>query len=165
MFRLHAILHDAAGATRTNSGKSLGFCYMIGWGSNSCLLGHVTGLLFCLYVKLFLLSVFKSVHFWSSISFEAECCIVLDIELADKSVSKELGVFKDGIVQGYWFRPPKMYQPTKQGVWCRRKLQRVVWNSGCLDYSELPNIFHSDVKGEHFATRTETCKFLASLMD
>ena len=30
---------------------------------NSCLLGHVTGLLFCLYVKLFLPSFFNSVDF------------------------------------------------------------------------------------------------------
>ena len=63
MFRLHAILHDAAGAVRTHFGKGLGYCYMIGRGPNSCLLGHVTGLLFCLYVKLFLPSIFNSVDF------------------------------------------------------------------------------------------------------
>ena len=48
VFRLHAILHDAAGAVRAHSGKGLGYCYIIGRGPNSCLLGHVTGLLFCL---------------------------------------------------------------------------------------------------------------------
>ena len=63
IFRLHAILHDAAGAVRANSGKGLGYCYMIGRGPNSCLLGHVTGLLFCLYVKIFLPSIFNSVDF------------------------------------------------------------------------------------------------------
>ena len=52
VFRLHAMLHDAAGAVRTHSGKGPGYCYMIGRGPNFCLLGHVTGLLFCLYVKL-----------------------------------------------------------------------------------------------------------------
>ena len=46
VFRLHAILHDAAGAVRAHSGKEPGYCYMIGRGPNSCLLGHVTGLLF-----------------------------------------------------------------------------------------------------------------------
>ena len=61
--RLHAILHDAAGAVRTHSGKRPGYCYMIVRGPNSCLLGHVTGLLFCLYVKLFLPSIFNSVNF------------------------------------------------------------------------------------------------------
>ena len=63
VFRLHAILHDAAGAVRAHSGKSAGYCYMIGRGPNSCLLGHMTVLLFCLHVKLLLLSIFKSVNF------------------------------------------------------------------------------------------------------
>ena len=63
VFRLHAILHDAAGAVRAHSNKGPGYCYMIGRGPNSCLLGHVTGLLFCLYVKIFLPSIFNSVDF------------------------------------------------------------------------------------------------------
>ena len=63
VFRLHAKLHDAAGAVRSQSGKGPGYCYIIGRGPNSCLLGHVTGLLFCLYVKLFLPSIFNSVDF------------------------------------------------------------------------------------------------------
>ena len=45
VFRLHAILHDAAGSVRTHSCKGPGYCYMIGRGPNYCLLGHVTGLL------------------------------------------------------------------------------------------------------------------------
>ena len=68
VFRLHAVLHvaalhDAAGAVRAHSGKGPGYCDKIGRGPNSCLLGHVTGLLFCLYVKLFLPSIFNSVDF------------------------------------------------------------------------------------------------------
>ena len=62
VFRLHAILHDAAGAVRAHSGKGPGYCNLIGRGPNSCLLGHVSGLLFCLYV-LFPPSIFKSVDF------------------------------------------------------------------------------------------------------
>ena len=58
VFRLHAILHDAAGAVYTERGKGPGYCYMIGRGPNSCLLGHVTGLLFCLYRK-----NFSTLHF------------------------------------------------------------------------------------------------------
>ena len=50
VIRLHAILHDVAGAVRAQSGKGPGYCYIIGRGPNSCLLGHVTGQLFCLYV-------------------------------------------------------------------------------------------------------------------
>ena len=62
-FRLRARLHDAAGAVRPQSGKRPGYCYMIGRGPISCLLGHVTGLLFCLYVKIFLPSIFNSADF------------------------------------------------------------------------------------------------------
>ena len=81
VFRLYALLDNAAGAMRAQSGKGPGYRYMIGRGPNSCLVGHVTGLLFYLYVKLFLPSILNSVDFWSSMS-----CIVLDIELADKNV-------------------------------------------------------------------------------
>ena len=63
VFRLQAKLHDAAGAIRSHSGKGPGYCYMIGRGAISCMLGHVTGLLVCLYVKFFLSSIFKSVDF------------------------------------------------------------------------------------------------------
>ena len=48
VFRLHAILHNAAGAVPAHSTKGPGYCYIIGQGPNSCMLGHVTGLLFCL---------------------------------------------------------------------------------------------------------------------
>ena len=160
VLRLHAILHDAARAVRAHSGKGAGYCYMIGGGPNSCLLGHLTGLLFCLYKRLFLLSIFNSVDFWSSMS-----CIVLDIELADKNVFKEMGDFNIRNVQGYSFCPPKKCKPTKQAVWCTRNLHEIVWNSGRLHYSELPNILPRDIKGEFFAKRTEKCKILASLMD
>ena len=41
VFRLHAVLHDAAGAVRLQNGKGPGYSYMIGRGPNCCLLGHV----------------------------------------------------------------------------------------------------------------------------
>ena len=63
VFRLHTILHDAAGAVRSHSGKGPDYCYMIGRGLNYCLLGHVTGLFCCLFVRLFLPSIFNSVDF------------------------------------------------------------------------------------------------------
>ena len=80
VFRLHAILHDAAGAVRSHTGKGPGYCYMIGHGPNSCLLGHVTGILFCLYVKVFVPSIFISVDFWNSLFL-----IVVDIDLPEKN--------------------------------------------------------------------------------
>ena len=43
VLKLHAKLHDAARAVRSHSGKGPGYCYKIGRGPNSCLLGHVTG--------------------------------------------------------------------------------------------------------------------------
>ena len=63
VFRLHAILHDAARAVRAHSGKGSGYCYMIERGLFSCLLGHLTGLRFCPYVKIFLPSIFNSFDF------------------------------------------------------------------------------------------------------
>ena len=61
--RLHAILLDAAVAVWAHSGKGPGYCYMIGQGPNSCLLDHVTVLIFQLYVNFFLPSVRKFVDF------------------------------------------------------------------------------------------------------
>ena len=87
VFRLHAILHDAAGAVRAHSGKDPGYCYAIGRGPNSCLLGQVTGLFFRLYVKLVQPSKINTVNLGSSMS-----CIVLNFDLADKNVIGELGV-------------------------------------------------------------------------
>ena len=103
VFRLHALLHDAAGAVRTQSGKGPGDWYMIGRGPSFCLLSHVTGLHFCLYVKLFLPSIFNSVDFWSSMFL-----IVLDIELNEKNINKELGVFIDGSLQRFSFCPQRL---------------------------------------------------------
>ena len=54
VFRLHAILQDAAGAVRAHGGKGPDFCYMIGRAPNPGLLGHLTWQVFYLYVKLFL---------------------------------------------------------------------------------------------------------------
>ena len=122
VFRLHGILHDAAGAVRAHRSKRPGYCYMIGRGPTSCLLGHVTGLLLCLYVKLFLPSIFNSVDFWGSLF-----CIVLAIELADKNVIRKSCVFIDGKVQGYSFCPPKKYRPTKQAFWCTKNLHRILY--------------------------------------
>ena len=153
-------LYDAAGAVRTHSGKGPGYCYMIRRGPSSFLLGHVTGRLFCLYVKLFLPSIFNSVDFWSSLY-----CIVLDKELADENFIGESGVFIDGKFQGYSFCPPKKYKPTNQAFWRTWNLHGIVWNSGRLDYSELSNISLTAVKGQNFSKETAKCKTLRNLLD
>ena len=61
VLRLQAILRDAAGAVRSYSGKGQDDPYKIGEGPNSCSLGPVTGLRYCLYVKLFPPPIFKSI--------------------------------------------------------------------------------------------------------
>ena len=160
VFRLQAILHDAAGTVRAHSDKGSGYCYMTARGSNSCLFGPVNGLLFCLYVKLFLPPIFNPVEPWSSIS-----CIVLDIDLADKDGIKEFGVLNDGKIQGYSLRPPKKYKPTKQAFWWTKNLHKIAWNSGCLHYSELSNIFPRAVNGEYYSKRTKKCKIHVNLLD
>ena len=88
VFRLHAIIHDTAWAVRLQTGKGPDNCYMTGRGPNCCLLGHVTRILFCLYVTIFLTSIFNLIDFWNGMSL-----IVLDIELTEKNISKELGLF------------------------------------------------------------------------
>ena len=59
VFRLHAILHDAAGAVYAENGSGPGYCYVIGRGPSSCFLGHITGLFYCLYLKIFVPSIFN----------------------------------------------------------------------------------------------------------
>ena len=119
---------------------------------NSCLIGDTTGILFGLHIKLFRPSVFKSVDFWRSMS-----SIVLDFEPAHVNFSKELTVLLDGKVQGYSFQPPKSTNPQK--AFCSRtNLHGTLWNSECLDYSQLPSKLPRDSKSEYFARGTNKCK-------
>ena len=159
VFKLHAILHDAAGAVGARSGKGLGYCYMIGRGPNSCLLGHVTGQNFCLDLKAFRSSTLNSVDLWSSIT-----CILLDIEPADINDFKELGVRLTGN-SVLSLRPPMKYKLTKQAFWCTRNVHGIVWNSRCFYYFELPNILPRDVNGKYFAKGTENCNILGNSLD
>ena len=161
VFRLQAKLHDAAGAVRTHSAKGPGYCYTIGRGPNSCLLCHVTGLLFCFQVKLFLPSLFNSVDFSSSMFL-----IVLDIELTEKNIVKELGLFIDGSLQGFSFCPPKVFKPNKQTTWNTSHLHGSAWSGGRLDYEKLLAVFY-DSKGmnaETFAKGLEKCWLLTGLI-
>lgn len=52
LFRMHAVLHDAAGFVRSKSGKGPGYCYVLNrFPFNWCLIGHIPGFIFCLLVK------------------------------------------------------------------------------------------------------------------
>ena len=162
IIKLDAILYDTAGAVRAHSGKNSGYCYMIRRGPSSCLLGHVTGLLFCLYVRIFLPSIFNSVDFWNSM-----CCIVLDIELTEKNIIKELGLCVDGSVQGFSFCPPKSFKPNKQTTWNTSRLHGIAWSSGKLDYEKLFAVFYNIkvMNAEVFAKGFAKCRLLANLRE
>ena len=162
VFRLHAILHDAAGAVRSHLCKGHGYYYMIGQGPNSCFLGHVTGLLFCLYVKNFVPSIFNSVD-----SRNRMCLIVLKTELTVKNIFKKLGLFVDGSPQRFSFCPPKTFKPNKQTSWNTEHLHGIVWSSGKLDYEKLFAVFY-DIKvmnAEVFAKGLKKCRLLTRLLE
>lgn len=56
LFRLHAILHDAGGYMKSNYNVGPGYLYALPPAFtivNSPFLGHITGLTYCLYLKLF----------------------------------------------------------------------------------------------------------------
>ena len=62
LFRLHAILHDAHGFMKSEYDVGPGYVYTTAFPVNNCLLGHVTGLAFCLYVKHFKRQVYTVIH-------------------------------------------------------------------------------------------------------
>ena len=74
--------------------------------------------------------------------------IVLDIELTEKNIIKELGLFIDfidGSVQGFSFCPPKTFKPNKQTSWNTKHLHGIAWSSGKPDYEKLFAVFY-DIK-------------------
>ena len=52
VFRSHAILHDSSGAVKATTNQGPGYCYLLPQFPSSCLLGHITGLLFCVFIKI-----------------------------------------------------------------------------------------------------------------
>ena len=140
---------------RAHSSKGPGCCYITGRGPNWSSLGHVTGLLFCLYVKHSLPSFLNSVDFWSSIS-----CIVLVTELADKNIIQKLGVF---LMEK--FRDSNSSSKKVQGhqasVLVYKNFRGIVWYSGRLDYSEGADVLFWAVKTDYFAKGTRNAILLA----
>ena len=63
--------------------------------------------------------------------------IVLDIELTEKDILKELGLYIDGSLQGVSFCPPRICKPNKQTTWNTSHLHGIVWSSGKLDLDKL----------------------------
>ena len=100
-----------------------------GRGPISCLLGHVIGLLFCIYVNIFLFSIFTSADFRNSMFL-----IVLDTELTEEDTIKEVGLHIDGSLKGFSFCPSKSCKPNKQTTWITSHLHGIAWDSGKLDF-------------------------------
>ena len=93
-------------------------------------------------------------------------CIVLDLELTEKNVIKELGLFIDGSAQGFSFCPPKTFKPIKQTTWNIKHLHGIAWSSGKLDYEKLFAVFY-DIKvrnAEVFAKGLQKCRLLTRLL-
>ena len=93
-------------------------------------------------------------------------CIVLDIELTEKNIIEEMGLFIDGSVQGFSFCPPKTFKPKKETTWNTRHLHGIAWSSGKLDYEKLFAVFY-DIKvmnAEVFAKGLEKCRLLTNLL-
>ena len=55
---LHANLHDAGGFIYEIYKQGPGYSYMLPWKSSNCFSGHLSGILFCLYIKIFHPSIF-----------------------------------------------------------------------------------------------------------
>ena len=92
-------------------------------------------------------------------------CIVLDIELTEKNVIKELGLFIDGSVQGFSFCPPKSFKPNKQSSWNTKHVHGIAWSSGKLDYEKLFVVFFdiNVMNAEMLAKGLEKCRLLTNL--
>ena len=93
-------------------------------------------------------------------------CIVLDIELTEKNIIKELGLFIDGSVQGFSFCPPKTFKPNKQTTSNTRQLHGTAWSSGKLEYEKPFAVFYdiNVMNAELFVERLEKCGLLTSLL-
>ena len=92
--------------------------------------------------------------------------IVLDIELTEKNIFKELGLFIDGSLQRFSLCPPKTYKPSKQTTWNTSNLHGIAWSSGKLKYEELFAVFYdiNVIKEEVFAKGFENCRLLSRLL-
>ena len=91
---------------------------------------------------------------------------MLDIELTEKNLNKELGLFIDGSLQAFSFCPPKTFKPNKQTSWNTKHLHGIAWSSRKLDYEKLFAVFY-DIKvmnAEVCAKGLEKCRLLTNLL-
>ena len=133
---------------------------------SSCLLGHITGLFFSIYIKIChpcILQMTDCWFFFRRINPEERIQLVaLDIVCSEGKIVKELGIFKDGSVLVYIFLPPRDYKPTFQAKWNIKNIHGIHWNNEKLDHAELASIIHQHCSQttEYFAKRLEKCNIL-----
>ena len=91
--------------------------------------------------------------------------VVLDIKLTEKTISRELGIFIDGCLQGF-FCPPKTFKPNKRTPWNTGHLHGIAWSSGKLDYEKLFAVFYdiNVTNTEAFAKGLEKCRLLTTVL-
>ena len=92
--------------------------------------------------------------------------IVIDIELTEKNIIKELGLFIDGSVQRFSFCPPKTFKPNKQTTRNTNHLHGIAWISGKLEYQKLFAVSYDKkvMNAEVFAKRFGKCRLLTRLL-
>ena len=92
--------------------------------------------------------------------------IVLDLELTQKNIIKELGHFIDGSVQGFSFCPPKTFKHNKETTWNTSHVHGIAWSSGKLEYEKLFAIFYDIkvLKAKMSAKGFEKCRLLTRLL-
>ena len=71
--------------------------------------------------------------------------IVLGIELIEKNVIKELGLYIDGSVQGFSFCPSKTFKHNRQTTLNTSHQHGNAWSSGKLEYETLFAVLY-DIK-------------------
>ena len=93
-------------------------------------------------------------------------CTVLDLELTERNIIKEVGLYIDGSVQGFSFCPPKSVKPKKQTTWNTSHLHGNAWSIGKLDYEKLFAVFYdiNVMNSEVFAKGLEKCRLLTNLL-
>ena len=92
--------------------------------------------------------------------------IVLDIELTEKKIIKELGLCSVGSLKGLSFCPPKTFKPNKQTTWNTSHLHGIAWSSGKLDYDNLCAVSYNIkvMNAEVFAKGLKKCRLLTRLL-
>ena len=88
--------------------------------------------------------------------------IALDIQVTEKNIIKELGLYTNGSLQRFSIRQPKTCKPNIQTSWNTSHLHGIAWSSGKLVYDKLFAILHDMkvVNAKVFSKGLEKCRLL-----